>query len=114
MDRISSFEFFRIFDRVSDTVDLSGKFTVAEIERELAKVRDYCARKYQEAESTRERARFKTDMVSFNNLILYGFADRTIREALKNPNGIIAMTLRFGKAWARRRILAQRRTQTRY
>lgn len=114
MDSIPSYEFHEIFDRTTDVLDLEGKGTVSEIERALWRVREYCRRRYQRAETSRERARFKTAAVNYDNLLRYGFARRVIREAVSDPNGVIASTLRFGKIEARRRILAQRTTRTRF
>lgn len=114
MDSIPSFEFHEIFDRTTDVVDLEGKGTVLAIEKALWRVREYCRRRYQKAETARERARFKTAKTAYDNLLQHGFARRAIREAKLAPNGFVALTLRFGKAEARRRSLAQSRTKTRF
>jgi hypothetical protein len=114
MDSIPSFEFHEIFDRTTDVVDLEGKGTVSEIERALWRIREYCRRRYQRAETEKERARFKAATVNYDNLLRYGFARRVIREAMSDPNGFYALTLRFGKIEARRRLLAQRATRARF
>lgn len=114
MDSISSYEFHSIFNRTSDTVDLKGKLSVQAIEEELGKARESCRKRYSRAETSRERRRLKTSVFQLNNLLQYGFAPRTIREAVFNPSGIVAMTLKYGKLEAKRRILAQRRAQIRF
>jgi len=113
MDEMPNYEFHEIFDRVSSNVDLKGKFTVIEIEKALWRVREYCRRGYQKSETARERARFKIAKVSYDNLLQHGFAHRVIEEASLDPQGFIAMTLRFGKIEARRRLLAQKKTRMR-
>lgn len=114
MDSIPSYEFHRIFEQVSDDIDLTGKTTAVQIERELVKNREYCLRKYERATSAKERAMYITYAVRFNQLIEQGFAERTIREASKDPNGFIAVTLKYGISAARlRKLLAQKRAQNR-
>jgi hypothetical protein len=113
MDRITSYEFHCIFNRTSNTVDLKGKLSVDAIEEELAKAREACRNRYDKAESSRERRRLKSSVVQLGNLIEYGFARRAIYEGVRDPSGLIAMTLRYGKIEAKRRILAQRRAQIR-
>jgi hypothetical protein len=114
IDSISSYEFSKIFDRTTDYVDLEGKGTVSEIEKTLWRVREYCRQRYQKAETAAERARFKAAKMAYDNLLQHGFARRAIREALLEPEGFVALTLRFGKVEAKQRSLAQRRTQARF
>jgi hypothetical protein len=113
MDSIPNYEFYNIFDRVSDKVNLKGKFSVEEIEEALARSREHCRKKYEGAETQKERAMFKNASTRYSRLMEYGFAQRVIQEAVKNPRGIIAMTLKYGKTEAGQRILAQKRTQMR-
>lgn len=113
MDTLPSYEFHDIFDRTSDYIDLKGKCTVKEIEKELAKARKKCIDLRRNASNPRDRGKLKRAAIRYRILLEHGFADRTIREARNNPKGIIGMTLRYGKADARRRILAQKRTQIR-
>jgi hypothetical protein len=48
-----------------------------------------------------------------DTLIEHDFAGRTIFEASRNPRGIIALTLIYGRQEAERRILAQRKAALR-
>jgi hypothetical protein len=114
MDNVSSYEFGKIFDRTTDYIDLEGKGTVSAIERALWRAREYCRRRYQRAETEAQRARFKAAKMAYDNLLQHGFARRAMREALREPEGFVALTLRFGKAEARRRLLAQSRTKARF
>ena len=113
MDSISSYEFHKIFSRVSDFIDFKGKFTVKEIEEALLKAREKCKRLRREAETAQERAKFKRAAIRHEHLLEYGFADRAVYEASRNPKGIVAMTLKHGKKEAKRRILAQKRARIR-
>lgn len=113
MDSISSYEFHKIFDRASDFIDFKGKFTVEAIEAELLKAREKCKKLRRKAETARERAKFRRAALSYGNLLEYGFASRAVQEAAINPKGIVGMTLKHGKAEAKKRILAQKRAQIR-
>lgn len=113
MDSISSYEFHKIFHRVSDYIDLKGKFTVEEIEEELRKARRKCENLRRKAETFQDRAKFKRAAIGYGNLLEYGFASRVVHEASANPKGIVGMTLKYGKKEAKRRILAQKRAQIR-
>ena len=114
MDSIPSYEYESIFYRAADSVDLKGKFTVRAIEDELVRARERCRRLYGRAETSRQRIRLKLAITQLNRLLEYGFAQRAIYEANINPRGLVAMTLKYGKAEVKRRILAQRRANIRF
>ena len=97
MDSISSPEFHKIFNRVTEYIDLKGKFTVEEIEEELRKARKKCLKLRRKAETSQERAKFKRAATGYGNLLEHGFAARSVYEANASPKGIVAMTLRYGK-----------------
>ncbi len=109
-----NYEFADIFDRTTDNVDLKGKLTELEIEKALLQARESCRRRYHNAQTERERIQFKNAKVRYDNLLQYGFARRAIHEASLEPQGFISMTLQFGKVEAKRRILAQKRSQIRF
>jgi hypothetical protein len=111
MDNISSPEFHAIFHRVN--VDLKGAFTVENINKRLYDAKLKCIRKRSFAKTQSERSKLKRSTIFYDRLRENGFAERTLREALKRPKGIIAMTLKHGKEEAKRRILAQRKVSIR-
>jgi hypothetical protein len=113
MDSISSYEFHEIFDRVTVYIDLEGKCTEYEIQKSLEFARDKCRRLAEKAKTAKERNSLKRDAISYNNLVQNRFAARVIEEATNNPDGIIALTLLYGKAEAKQRILAQERARIR-
>jgi len=114
MDSISSYEFHRIFNRVSSYIDLQGKVTVQSINEELWKAREKCKKKYLEAVNVYERTKYRNAVTGYGNLIRHGFAKRTIKEGLIEPDGFIANTLLFGRAEAKQRLDAQRRSRMRF
>lgn len=113
MDSIPSYEFHKIFDRISQIIDLKGKFTAEEIEEELLRVRNVCKRLSERAETRKNQVLYRAKKVAMDRLIEYGFADRVIAEAMVDPHGKVGLTLRYGYAEAKRRLLAQARTKFR-
>lgn len=113
MDSISSAEFHKIFNRVTEYIDLKGKFTVEEIEEELRKARKKCLKLRRKAETSQDRAKFKRAAIGYANLLEHDFASRVVYEAKVNPKHLVDMTLRYGKKEAKRRILAQKRAKIR-
>ena len=114
MDEMPNFEFSRIFNRTSSHVNLQGKVTVQDINKELWKARVQCKKRYLEAGNVYERARYRNAVAGYSNLIRYRFANRVIKEALAEPRGFIASTLVFGKLEAKRRLDAQRKSRMRF
>jgi hypothetical protein len=114
MDSIPSFEFHEIFSRVSIYVDLQGKVTAQAMNEELWKAREKCKRKHLEARNAYDRVKFRNVVARYGNLIRNGFAQRTLKEALIEPEGFIANTLLFGRIEAKRRLDAQRRSRMRF
>jgi hypothetical protein len=113
MDSISSYEFHKTFDRVSSRINLQGKTSANAIDRSLVNARENAKYYYRKTTNPRLRAHYKNAIIGYGSLLHYRFSDRTIKEAIKNPNGIVAMTLKYGKIEAKRRILAQKRAQSR-
>lgn len=109
MDFMPDKEFHKLFDRISKIVNLAGARTPQEINRRLKrKINEYrhLPRKDQ-IPSFFARSR----MPDLKKLIFAGFGRRTIDEAIANPRGIVALTLKYGREKARQilRRLARRR-----
>jgi hypothetical protein len=111
MDSISSHEFTFIFVRTSEQVNLRGKLSSQTIAEKLNSVKNKCLEMRGIAKTSKTRSRLKRTAIQIGNLIEYGFHDRAIREARAKPNGIIAMTLKYGREEAKSRMLARKRTQ---
>ena len=98
MDYLPDYEFNEIFDRVSKKVDLRGANSPKEVNRRLnQKIKEY-------------PPRLSSGWTSFlKRLMFAGFGRRTIDEAVANPHGIIALTLKHGREKARDILLARAR-----
>ena len=107
------FEFLPIFVRLSSIIDLRGLFSEAQIENELNKAQKRSLKMANKANTYQQRAEWKRIAVGYQQLIEYGFARRVVREAKRDPNGRIGMTLRFGHLEAKKRMLAQKRAKIR-
>jgi hypothetical protein len=112
MESIPRYEFHKIFDRVSQNIDLQHCTSALAIELALREARD-------KSKVLSKRNRVKASRVEFgrqaewlDTLIEHDFAGRAIFEATRNPRGSIALTLMYGRQEARR-IQAQRRAQLR-
>lgn len=113
MDSIPSYEFHKIFRRVSYDVDLKGASTPDDIDRRLEKAQDNFREEAREARSESERKRLYGKARAIENLQSKGFAEATIKEALRNRYGIVNLTLRFGRKKAEEMKLALERARLR-
>lgn len=98
MDFLSDKEFHEIFDRVSAKVDLRGANSPEEVNRRLKqKIKEY-------------PPRLSSGWISFlKRLMFAGFGRRTIDQAIANPRGKVALTLKYGKEKAKDILLARAR-----
>jgi hypothetical protein len=69
-------------------------------------------RKAKKAKTVQERAKFKREALQYDNLIRHNFAPRVLYEAGFNPRGLIGMSLRYGIADAKQRILTRENGRT--
>ena len=113
MDSVQRYEFHEIFDRFSRNVDLEGCMSALAIEQKMIEVRDRSKAKSKASATRTGRAKFGGRAEWLDTLIEHDFAGRAIFEAARNPRGIIAMTLKYGRQEAQRRILAQRKAALR-
>lgn len=113
MDNITRYEFHKIFDRVTDSVDLGGCLGALAIENKLKEARDWSRTKSKISKTKARRVKFGGRAEWLDTLIEHDFAGRAIFEASRNSHGLIALTLKYGKKKARERILAQKRAELR-
>jgi len=103
MDFLPDKEFHPIFDRVSRKVDLGGAGTPEEINKRLKKkIKEIKKKRLKPAKARRLISELK-------NLIFAGFGRRAIDEAVANPRGEVALTLRYGREKAKDILLARSR-----
>ena len=99
MDFLADKEFHKLFDRISKIVDLKGAGTPQEINRRLnRKIKEY---RYLPRKSQLAVFFARSRMPNLKKLIFAGFGRRTIDEAVANPRGKIALTLKYGREKAR-------------
>jgi hypothetical protein len=113
MDSISRPEFAQIFDRVYSHIKLKGRPSALAIELELIEVRDRCKAKSKTSPTRTERAKYGRRAEWLDTLIEHDFAGRVMFEAHRNPHGLIALTLKYGRQEALQRIKAQRKAAIR-
>jgi len=107
MDFIPDKEFHLIFDRVSRKVNLKGAGTPAEInERLRQKIEAYKLQRSRKRLNPKVAGRRISDL---KRLIFAGFGRRTIDEAIANPQGKVALTLRYGWKGAKEILLERGR-----
>ena len=99
MDFIPDKEFHKIFNRVSKKVNLKGASTPEDVNRRLKqKIKEYS---YLSGKTPLAQFRTKRRISHLKNLISAGFGRRTIDEAVANPRGKVALTLKYGREKAR-------------
>jgi len=95
MDSIPRYEFHKIFQRLSYTVNLKGAFTTEEIDRRLERAisnfREAAHATWREPEKKRLFEKAK----AIETLKNKGFAEATIKEAYENRYGFVALTLHY-------------------
>lgn len=112
MDFVPDKEFHRIFDRVSKKVDLKGAGTPREINRRLnRKIKEdrYLPRRNQLALFLA-----RSRIPNLKRLVFAGFGRRTIDEAVANPRGKVALTLKYGREKAKDILLRRARRRIRW
>ena len=99
IDSVPDYEFRDIFCRVAIKVDLRGANTPQEVnQRLLQAINAY-------------PPRLSRGWISFLRKLIPGFGRRTIDEAIAQPRGIVALTLKYGKKTADRIALKQARNK---
>ena len=100
MDFLPDKEFNKVFDRMSETIDLKGAGTPAEINARLnRKIQEI---QYQFATNPLAQIQAESKIAPLRTLVFAGFGRRTIDEAIADQHGKIALTLKYGRQQARR------------
>lgn len=115
MDFIPDKEFHIIFNRVSRTIDLKGAGSPAEInERLMERIREI---RHHYGTSPLASLQAKRKISPLKSLISGSFGRRTIDEAISDPQGQVALTLKHGNQkakgilWERSRRLHSKRAR---
>ena len=106
MDFLPDKEFHKLFDRISDRINLEGAGSVREINERLnQRIQEL---EYRYGTDPLAPLRAQGPISQLKALISGGFARRAIDEAIANPRGEIALTLKLGKKRAKE-ILTKRK-----
>lgn len=114
MDSVPSYEFYKIFGRVSHFVELKGAFNAEVIEERLIMVKEKFRREAKRARGEAERRRLYKKARAIEILLDRNFAGKTIAEAMRNRYGIVNLTLHYGRKKAKAMKLAFERSRMRY
>jgi hypothetical protein len=113
MDSVPSYEFHKIFRRVSYDVDLKGALDPNEIDRRMKKAQRNFKAEAWEAYNEAERRKLFTKAKNLKILREKGFPVQTIAEASENRYGIVNLTLHYGRKKAEEMKLAFERARLR-
>lgn len=113
MDSVPSYEFHKIFHRVSYDVDLKGAFNPEDIDERLEMARKEFRRDAKNTRAKAERRRLYKKARAIEILQDRNFAGKTIAEALSNRYGIVNLTLHYGRKKAKAMKLAFERARIR-
>lgn len=97
MDSIPSYEFHKIFRRLSYDVDLKGAFTPEDIDERLAKVQRKFKKEAKRTAASEQRKRLRKKAKAIEILQDKNFAGKTIAEATRSRYGIVNLTLHYGR-----------------
>lgn len=113
MDSVPSYEFHKIFRRVSYDVNLKGAFTPENIEKRLENAQEGFQSEAKRASTKTGRKRLRKKAKALENLQETNFAEKAIVEAIANPYGIVSLTLHYGRRKAEEMKLAFERARIR-
>jgi len=100
MDSVSEREFLDIYGRLHFSA--KGIRSPREFYERMIEEIERIRRAQEEATSERRRKYLQKGITYLKNLVNSGFAIRVFEEAYSDPNGFIALSLRYGKPEARR------------
>ena len=107
MDFFPDKEFHKLFDRISQRINLEGAGSPTEInERLRQRIQEL---KYIYGNDPLAPLRTQGPISQIRALISGGFARHAIDEAIANPHGEIALTLKLGKRRAQKILMKRRR-----
>jgi hypothetical protein len=92
-------EFHKVFNRISKKINLKGAGTPAEINARLNKKINQI--RYEYGLNPLGQLQAESKISPLKTLMFAGFGRRTIDEAIANPTGKVALTLKYGPEHAR-------------
>lgn len=99
MDFLPDKEFHKAFDRISSKVNLKGATTASEINDRLKHKIFEIRSEYAPTPISYFQAEKR--IAPLKSLIFSGFGRRAIDDAIAKPTGLVALTLKYGRAYAK-------------
>ena len=109
MDKIPDDEFIEIFDRVSIDVHFGRCRSPQDVKDRIKRVLSLQKKAYQTAKKRTTVRKYRREYTHLRNLYRHGFPDRIWEEAVRNPGGIVDLTLDYGREKARKIKLGRER-----
>ena len=102
MDSIPDYEFIEIFIRLSRTVRFGRSRSPQEIKHRIKRILNLQKKAYQTAKKRSTVRKYRSDFIHLRTLYRHGIHDRIWEEAVRNPGGIVELTLLYGRDKARK------------
>lgn len=109
MDKLPDYEFIEIFDRVSQVVHFGRSRSPQDVKKRIKRILNLQKKAYQTAKKRSTVRKFRSDYIHLRTLYRHGFHYRIWEEAVKNPGGIVDLTLKYGRDKARKKKLERER-----
>ena len=109
MDTIPDDEFIEIFERVSRTVHFGRSRSPQDVKNRIKRILRLQKKAYQTAKRQSTVKRFRSDYVHLRTLYVHGLHGRIWDEAVKDPGGLIDLTLDYGREKADKIMLERER-----
>ena len=97
METLPDYEFIEIFDRVSQVVHFGRSYSLKVVKKRIKRILRLQKKAYQTAKKSSTVRKYRTDYRLLRTLERHGFADRIWEEAVRNPGGIVDLTLDYGR-----------------
>jgi len=111
MDTLPDYEFIEIFDRVSQDVRFGRSYSLKVVKKRMRRILRLQKQASQIARKQSTRRMFRTRYRFLRTLYRHGFPERVWEEAVRNPGGIIDLTLDYGREKARKIKLERERSR---
>jgi len=96
LDSIPDYEFIEIFDRVSKVVHFGRSRSLKDVKNRIKRILNLQKKAYQTAKRRSTVRKYRSDYIHLRTLYRHEFPERIWDEAVKNPGGIVDLTLDYG------------------
>ncbi len=109
MDTIPDREFIHIFNRTARYIDVKGAYDPRELDDRMRKIQKAMLIRKHKSKTDAEKWKYHRKQKNIKKLRDHGFSRRVIEEAIADPYGKIALTLKHGFKKAEDILLKRRR-----